>query len=148
MPGAFHTVYLPVLPSAVRALSFPAQYPGSLRTLILDCTDWLADASTTIETAAVLQDPSLAPSGVLYDTQTVSLQVTGGVSGTIVVLGYTLTLANGDVELVTVALPIIAEFPALSLGAVPVGNIAALLTRDGSVILTRDGSILTYRMPA
>ncbi len=123
MAGIFHTVTLPVGRTASRALAWPAQDPGTLRTLVLDCTAWLADAGTVIAPPPfALADPSLSVGSVATDGKTVSLTVTGGVPGAAPVIAFTLLLANGDHENVNVTCPIAALLPSIPTGAVAVGS--------------------------
>ena len=143
MAGIFHTVTLPVNPGAIRNLAWPAQDPGTARTLILDCAAWVADAGTAIASVQVQRDPSLLVSGITTDGSVVRLKVSGGVAGTGTVIGFTLTLADGDVEDVTVLLPIAPLSPAPALGAITMGDTGAAALLLGGQILTLGGMPLT-----
>lgn len=105
--GVFHTVVLPVIPAFRRLLAWPPQDPGTMRTLELDCTKWLADAGLTIVSVVDTPDVSLTAGPVTFDATTVRITVTGGTPNTASSIVFAMTLSNGDVEDVSVRVPII-----------------------------------------
>lgn len=145
--GAFHTVILPAGPSERRALSWPPQDPSSVRTYELDCTRWLYDADTYIVSAVAYVDPTLSGSSLAFDGAQVRLTVAGGIAGSTPVIGFVLSLANGDRENVNVRVPVLSLNPALVLGSAPLGlplPNAALFAGSAALF---GGQPLTFGIP-
>ncbi len=134
---AARTVTLPVNPGASwDDFAWDPKYPGDVLDYQLDATEWLDDAGQVIASATAALSPGLVALGSDFvltgNAQTgFVLRLSGGLPLTIAQIAITLTLDDGRLVNILVALPIRAGLPSGLLPYVPPG---ARLSVGGTVI--------------
>ena len=122
MTGPFHTLAYPVALGATRqGLSLPAKTPQTIRHYAFDFGPFVTDAGTTVASAFLLADPTLAVTGAQVQGNLILFTVSAGVSVTpLPVISFAVMLADGSREDVTIVQPIEDLSPPIPAGAIAV----------------------------